>query len=463
MHRRLPSRIPGMVLRAVMQEPIYLIITARLLRLLLIRIGLATFLPSSTWVGTRNTTDPFYIITGALNPTPSVTVLASGNVGIGTTSPNQKLQVNGDLQVIAATNTGTDGIIFQPNNQTVTTYLGWAGITTTSNYTMNTGGVLTLESGSNPLVFETNGANERMRITSAGNVGIGTTSPSTLLTVAGEATINVPGTGPQIAANFNDVDFGATTSKMQIVFSEGNAYYQGITGAYNSAAPYMAFSVSSTANTWAEKMRITSAGNVGIGTTSPSTALSVQGSSSVSGTLTVGSVSVTPVVVSGTSNPNYAGTYSYAGTYNGKNYYQGTAGYIWWGSAFWFISQSLGVQTADFYGGTNTPTPYLGTTWTSQLGATGSVTTSAGSIGNTFLDASGNVTAGGVLTVQGSGSSSFVGNVGIGTTNPTSDVKADINGAAQIAGTGSEVCATMADVGKMRFNPSKNYFEICSP
>ena len=55
------------------------------------------------------------------------------------------------------------------------------------------------------------------------------------------------------------------------------------------------------------------------------------------------------------------------------------------------------------------------------------------------------------------------GNVGIGTTNPTSDVKADINGAAQIAGTGSETCATMADVGKMRFNPVKNYFELCSP
>ena len=55
------------------------------------------------------------------------------------------------------------------------------------------------------------------------------------------------------------------------------------------------------------------------------------------------------------------------------------------------------------------------------------------------------------------------GQLGVGTTNPTSDVKADINGAAQIAGTGSETCATMADAGKMRFNPSKNYFEICSP
>ncbi len=39
------------------------------------------------------------------------------------------------------------------------------------------------------------------------------------------------------------------------------------------------------------------------------------------------------------------------------------------------------------------------------------------------------------------------------------NVKADINGAAKIAGTGSETCASAADIGKMRYNPSAGYFE----
>jgi hypothetical protein len=55
------------------------------------------------------------------------------------------------------------------------------------------------------------------------------------------------------------------------------------------------------------------------------------------------------------------------------------------------------------------------------------------------------------------------GNIGIGTTSPAPDVKADINGAAKIAGTGSETCASAADIGKFRYNASKGYFEICSP
>jgi len=52
------------------------------------------------------------------------------------------------------------------------------------------------------------------------------------------------------------------------------------------------------------------------------------------------------------------------------------------------------------------------------------------------------------------------GNVGIGTTTTPTGVTAAVNGVVQVAGTGSEPCTT-AQVGSMRYNPG-GYFEICT-
>jgi hypothetical protein len=53
------------------------------------------------------------------------------------------------------------------------------------------------------------------------------------------------------------------------------------------------------------------------------------------------------------------------------------------------------------------------------------------------------------------------GNVGIGTNSPAASVKADIAGMVKVAGTGSEACGA-AQVGSIRYNPTGNYFELCS-
>ena len=116
----------------------------------------------------------------------------------------------------------------------------------------------------NPIGFYTNGS-ERLRITSAGLVGIGTSSPSGRLTIANDSALN------EIEFTGNDYTnvYSSTTQGFDIGISNGS-----------STGPLRLL----TANT--ERLRITSAGNVGIGTTSPLTKLDVR-----SGVITAGSSS----------------------------------------------------------------------------------------------------------------------------------------------------------------------------
>jgi hypothetical protein len=91
-------------------------------------------------------------------------------------------------------------------------------------------------------------ANERMRINSSGNVGIGTISPVYPLQVSTASETNIAITG-------------GTSSETNIFFGDsGSATIGRIT--YNNSGDYMRFYVNA-----AERMRIDSSGNVGIGVT----------------------------------------------------------------------------------------------------------------------------------------------------------------------------------------------------
>ena len=107
----------------------------------------------------------------------------SGNVGIGTTSPNNKLDVNGDVFInsnytanvaaqdltIGKTTTGDHGLtIVTGNANTASIFFG--------DNNNNDAGMLKYQHSSNSMQFVTN-RSERMRIDSAGNVGIGVTGP----------------------------------------------------------------------------------------------------------------------------------------------------------------------------------------------------------------------------------------------------------------------------------------------
>jgi hypothetical protein len=206
------------------------------------------------------------------NGSERLTVLSGGNVGIGTTSPNSKLEVfDGDISV---TTSGSFSFLnlnrnFIPNSagvllggmkyrgySTGTTYQSGVHIygysTEAWNSTSSPGylSIQTTPSGSTTPV-------ERMVVTSTGNVGIGTTAPGSPLDILGKVSINSDGT-----LNWgNAKDFGRLT------WDTGKAIVRGESGKALSLG----------ANGTQDYLYINTSGNVGIGTTSPSTALDVVG------------------------------------------------------------------------------------------------------------------------------------------------------------------------------------------
>lgn len=172
------------------------------------------------------------------------------NLLIGTTSAtafNKSLVINS----VAS----TAGILFQLNG-------------VDKGFIYSGAGDLYIGSNSNTVQFYTNGS-ERIRVTSAGNVGIGTTSPGSydpsgnnlVVYEAGNAGITIA-TG---STNFGSIFFARE-------IGTAGAYRGYIE--YGQTNDYMGFGTVST-----ERMRITSGGNVGIGTTSPSYKLHITGTS----------------------------------------------------------------------------------------------------------------------------------------------------------------------------------------
>jgi len=193
------------------------------------------------------------------NDTERARLNTNGNVGIGTTSPKQKLDIAGaGTGIIALTNTGTTGyseVMFYEGSSTKSeifvngsTQTNYAGVNSLNIY----------QNSNAPIAFYTNGNNERMRVAADGNIGIGTTSPAQKLSVVGN--IYLP-QGNYITWNNGDCDIG------------------GVSGYHLVFRTYTGVSMT-------EKLRIQSDGNVGIGTTSPTGSLHVNKSSQTLGATT---------------------------------------------------------------------------------------------------------------------------------------------------------------------------------
>ena len=210
------------------------------------------------------------------NTTYRMAIDSSGNVGIGTTSPASKLHVQG---------TGTTAIQVTGGSGNVAgIYLGDAdGLAN---------GRLSYSNADNSLQLFTNGS-ERMRIDSSGNVGIGTTSPDSLLEVVGADPILTIRDSETTGANTN-----ATLRLAESGASDTLGNYWDINHTGNGELRF----VQDRDGVNNERMRINYAGNVGIGTTSPSSPLHVTHNTGVklSDSASTRHLNLTPPLADGT-------------------------------------------------------------------------------------------------------------------------------------------------------------------
>ena len=208
-------------------------------------------------------------------------VYAAGNVGIGTTSPASKLHVKGSsnydgiIDIDNSTTTG-GGLLRIKQNGVTSGFISVVG-SALGNSDRNMGYAAEVGLGH---VFYTNDGSERMRITSGGNVGIGTSSPNGLLHLYGGDSNN-----PAILT-LNSISGGGGNSgiyfrpEQSVANSNIHPAQAAILAEDNNFSSHIKFLTKTTGaigNSLAERMRITSGGNVGIGTTSPAQKLDVSG------------------------------------------------------------------------------------------------------------------------------------------------------------------------------------------
>lgn len=182
----------------------------------------------------------------------AMTIKAGGNVGIGTTTPNQKLEVL----------SGTD-------YQLRLTYQ--SGTTNYSTFGNNIYGNLLINSQTGGLYFQTAGTSQLYYdktkwVFNSGNVGIGTTNPTAKLDVGVNGDIKFANSSHlKYVQNSGDVWKSDTWINTLFEADGGSGFYRILTG---NADPGLA----------TELYRITSTGKVGIGNTNPYDKLDVIGS-----------------------------------------------------------------------------------------------------------------------------------------------------------------------------------------
>jgi hypothetical protein len=195
----------------------------------------------------------------AISFTQAMTLDASGNLSVGTTTAYGKISAvstANQFYALGQSNTATAEMLFQSNASDSTQPRGQVsviGSSSSTNYQALKAGYMTIYSAyadialnadtSKTIQFWT-GANERARIDSSGNFGIGTSSPSEKLDVYVNSTSNI------------SAKVGNTSGSIQLLQSNGIAYL------YTAANQPIAFSTNNT-----ERARIDSSGNLLIGTT----------------------------------------------------------------------------------------------------------------------------------------------------------------------------------------------------
>lgn len=178
--------------------------------------------------------------------------LSNGNLGIGTTSPSERLDVNGSIKI----NSGNNVKLYGPDiNHSIFMQIGKDLATDVfdicefGDIRFFTGGVLASQT-------------EKMRITSGGNVGIGTSNPGAMLEISNSTSTSTPPFSKLILKHNNSIDLYLQDTRYNYGWNIGSSDKLYI-AKYDTQ--------------YRDYLTIDSSGQVGIGTTNPSTKLHISG------------------------------------------------------------------------------------------------------------------------------------------------------------------------------------------
>ncbi|MBL8030735.1 MAG: hypothetical protein JNK33_00195, partial [Candidatus Doudnabacteria bacterium] len=393
-------------------------------------VGIGTITPTTTlFVQGKAGTNVLNIVSST--GSSMLAISQNGNVGIGNANPSASFEVKvgaatGAIQLTGgATGLSINNISYLNNfggflqlrdenglqNVVLRSYAdsfikgGNLGIGTTSpSAVLFAQGTSSLPSA-NVLVLASSSGSNLMTVTSRGNVGIGIENPGALLQVSGQGTDIVTfGNGVDTNTSFNVQNralFGYNQSR-------GAATVQGITGRG------IDFNVNNSTFGSGQAMVITSGGLVGVGTTSPSATLFVQG---------IASSTINPFVVassSGTSlfavSPNGSTTIASLGT--------GCVGVV--SGQLYTASCASGSVTGTGSVGFNAIWNGSGSLTTGKIMDNGVVAGINATSSNYTLNIQSNENINPLNISSSSGNSVFMvdkqGNIGVGTTTPTANL-----------------------------------------
>jgi len=321
-----------------------------------------------------------HIFRGLSGTTTHMTIDVNGNVGIGNTSPTAKLTIDNSI----ATTYSTTGYAATPSNSMLYLNNTNGGSDTASLINFRTGsgdGLVGFVEGGGTndadFIIQTDGGSngiERFRITNAGDVGIGLTTPTGNLSMNSQIYL---GTTPPstYATNTSATRYQSFFNSGYGVTSDGVGPYPryfdmvatGSPDGFNGGSNLRFFTTGIVAATGAElRMTINSAGKVGIGIAAPTQKLDVNGivkhlgldmsagiqvdqTTAYTKTLTGTSGTWRPTGIDGT---DLASTGSYlVQVYSNDHSGVGPANYTWYwtGTMSWYAGATNNNVTSEIY------------------------------------------------------------------------------------------------------------------